>query len=70
MAEGGAALPWGNAGPEEAPIERDLLGTLGLQLGARLEVLWQVEPEEEKDGEAATTKVSSLRDSLREREKE
>ena len=59
MAEGGAALPWGNAGPEAAPIERDLPSSLGLLLGTRVEVLWQVEPEEGQGAEAATTKVSS-----------
>lgn len=64
MVEGGAALPWGNAGPEAAPIERDLLSNLGLQLGGRVEVLWQVEPEEGQDAGAATTKVSSLRSLL------
>ena len=59
MAEGGAALPWGASPEQEAPVEADLPSTLGLQLGARVEVLWalQAVADEGEAEDAATTKV-------------
>lgn len=51
-AQQGAALPWG-AAPDE--IEVDLLSKLGVGLGGRVEVKWQID----EDGQEPTTKVRS-----------
>lgn len=55
-----AALPWAAVqleGGEAPAVDRDLPATLGLQLGARVEVQWSIHVEQEGGGEAETTQA-------------